>query len=372
MKLLFILCFLLCTSSALKPPLVYDYEVIDVKNVEEIERLLKKKHEKPDKQAVFHIASSGTFLSRRDPIHWQVEESVKDLAKESSPIGDKKLSKLLRSRLLKGLKNILKHPPIPYVEFYFSNFTVKKSKSLIPVSPCHSELLGEGSVVKLQMTDIDRATPHGTIGIPKLLQGVLSGGEAEFETEDENLSTFSLKCTIPHGQMGQIFLSDTVFLYYKLWYRTLIYDQQKGIFKVSSEFKEKGTERSIIKGGMGEWFCATSSMIQLQCFNTVRDITIPEGPLNTVMPTPIKMPNKLRHSSNNYTLPITNPIPPASSPPGSAPLRSPIDKENLSKANQSSTNPKHSFMNSQIKNMKEYLELKKLKQYRPIKPKRQN
>lgn len=357
------------------PPVIQDYNVIEVDSLQVIERMLKNKRISQDNETVFHIANSGTFLARRDPKHWRVEDSVENFVNEYTPFGDKKLSKILNSRFFKALKNMVKRPPIPYIEFYFTDFRVEESKSMIPVSPCQNELQGEGSILKMQMTGIDRATPHGTIGIPKLLQGVLSGGEAEFETEDENLAMLSLKCTIPHGEMGQIFLRNTAFLYYRLWYRTSIYIQQTSKFNVLSEFKEKGEERSIIKGGMGEWLCATSSMKLLECFRPVQDIMKPEE--TSVSSAPMPSTNSSLQfnttKNSNNSLPIAmSPIAPAtnsSSLPSDEALAPDLSvagrltPSNLTKA--------FSFA-SKIKNFEEYLDLKKLKHYRPLRPMRQS
>lgn len=376
MKLLITLCSILCICSAIIPPVIHDYEVIEVENVQAIELLLKKKQNKTEKKPVYHIASSGTFLTKRDQNHWQVEDSVEDLCKETLPFADKKLHKMIGSNLLKGLKNMFKHPPIPYVEFYFSDFHVEKSRSLTPMSLCFNELRGEGSVIKAQLTNIVRSTPHGTIGFPRLLQGVLSGGEAEFETEDEDLSLFSLKCTIPHGEIGRIFLSETVFLHYTMWYRTSIYIQQSGTFNVLSEFKKKGEEKSIIKGGIGEWFCATSSMMQLQCFDKDLEIIFPEKSLTNVTPTRLQTLTTLLESTkitnNSFTIATAPPVAPV---PESSSLHA---DGNLKTRNHGASQtlpenvPKSLPSVSEINSFEEYLDFRKLEQFRPLRPMHQN
>lgn len=276
-----LLCFLLnlwlTVANSIQIP--KGYTVIKVDSVEEIEEkflhIINKKHSK----VVFHIRSTGTYFTQRVQKYWDVEETFLDLDYEKSPTVDRKLLKIyMKSRLFKGLKNIFKKSLIPYVEFYFSDYTVEQSRDLLPISPCHNEINGEGSVVKMQLTDIRKSTPHGTIGVPKILQRYLSSGEADIETEDENLKAFSIKCHVSQGEIGQIFLSDTAFLNYNLWYRTRIYDPTTGRFSNHSKFEDRGRERMILKGRIGQWVCATNKMIQLQCFNVIRDITIADKP----------------------------------------------------------------------------------------------
>lgn len=264
----------LVLASTLRPP--KDYEVVSVGGLDEIERDYKKTLKK-GKDVVFHINGSNTFLTRRKQEYWDVEETVPEYRKANLHSLDLLFRKVYKQALWnKGLRSLFKLPPIPYVEFFYANFSMTTSRTMLPVSPCHSELLGEGSVIKMQLTEIGRSTPQGTIGVPKSLQRYLTSGEAEVEVEDEHLSTMSIKCTIPHGEVGQIFLSDTEFLNYHTWYRTVMYDQRRKKFIANSEFRKRPLERMVLKGGMGEWLCATSKMIELQCFNVVKDLSVPE------------------------------------------------------------------------------------------------
>lgn len=266
----------LSAASKLLPP--KDYEIIKINTLEEVGNLYKDRLAN-DENVVFHILSTGTFLTRRIQKYWDVEETVQDLQREGYHPQDKTLRKIYKSsRLYKGLRKIFKPPPVPYVEFYFTNFTVEKSRQLLPVSPCHSEINGEGSIIKMQLTEIDRIAPQGTIGVPKPLQLFLSSGEADIALEDESLSMVSLKCNLAHGEIGQIFLRNTAFFYYNSWYRTVLYDRDTHEFSTNDQFKKRDRQRMVLKGGLGEWLCATHKIIQLQCFNVIRDITIPETP----------------------------------------------------------------------------------------------
>lgn len=299
---LYLLLFFAASLSLAAVPLVPDdYKVVSVKDFEDIEdnymNLLKN-----DQKVVFRIESTKSFLTRRIQKYWDVEDTVHEYQLAQVRSINKMFTKTYRKALFsKNLRDFFKRPPVPYVEFYYSDFSVERSRGLLPISPCHSEILGEGSLIKMQIVLVSRTTPQGTIGVPKALQKFLSSGEAEVEVEYESQAMMNIKCWIPHGQIGQIFLSDTTFLYYTTWYRTVLFDRGKGKLVTNTNFKKRARERTVIKGGLGEWSCATSKLIQLQCFNVVRDITLIDQDLEESPFDQPLLPGMGRNATNRKT-----------------------------------------------------------------------
>ncbi|WPK25323.1 hypothetical protein PUMCH_002634 [Australozyma saopauloensis] len=271
-----VLSSLLLSSLSNASSLPKDYEIVEVKDIEEAQKRYSSLLGKKYNQMVFRLLDSGTFLTRRVQEYWDVEETLQELQYGDTLSSDLRLQNLYKnSRLSMGLKKKFKDRPIPYVEFFYSDFAIERSNDLLPVSPCHSEILGEGSVVKVQLTEITRATPQGKIGVPNFLQLILSTGEADLEVERENLLMMSLKCNVDHGEVGQIFLSHTEFLYFNTWYRTVWFDPNTGTFTKPEDFQKRPRERMVMKYGIGEWYCVTSKLRPLKCQEVVTDITDP-------------------------------------------------------------------------------------------------
>ncbi|OBA23499.1 hypothetical protein METBIDRAFT_34257 [Metschnikowia bicuspidata var. bicuspidata NRRL YB-4993] len=195
---------------------------------------------------LFRIKESQTFLTRKGRRKWGLDTPVESLAKLGS----------------------LRQDSTQWLEFFYSDFANSTATGLTPVSLCHSEVLGEGSLVSFE-TIFNSASGFGgeLTGDFDLFKLAVSTA-AEVTLEKATSIAVKILCAIKPGEIGQLYLTNTQYIYYTPWFRTRGYDSVTNLFSDGDEYSERPRERRIMKGGIGDWVCASSSVADLQCHGT--------------------------------------------------------------------------------------------------------
>ncbi|KAM9928165.1 hypothetical protein OXX59_002039 [Metschnikowia pulcherrima] len=257
------ICSLAC---AIRPPLYSvspNCDLIPVKDTHEITSNYSSFLESSERCVLFQIEDSNTFLARKSKRWRNFEASVESLATVAG-----------RPRIGAGLgplrftflsKYFSVRDDSAWVEFYYDDFENRTIPGLTPVSLCHSELMGEGSVVSFQSFFVATFGAVGVLTADFDFQNFAISTAAEVTLERANAISVKVRCAINHGEIGQLFLASTQYLYFTPWHRLRVYDKKTKSFSEGESFSQSTRERRIVKGGAGDWVCATSSMTNLQC-----------------------------------------------------------------------------------------------------------
>lgn len=239
------------TFASLVPHENVNLRVLEVQTLSElVERNLLSK---PTNDILFFVSETNTYVAPKDEKHWDVEVDL-DVIDDS-----------LNRRNGKNLA---------WIEFGFEKTYIASSDDKIPVSRCHSETNGQGGALNIQSSVGASRSLTGSFGVkPNTVAVSLTlTGTVSLE-RPENINTV-IACSARPGDVVQLFLLKTKFLYFTSKFRVLEFNRKSQILKEPGDFIEQRQQRAVIKGGVGEWMCATASMIPLQCADMVSDITI--------------------------------------------------------------------------------------------------
>lgn len=237
----------------LRAPNSKNARIIEVQDLTELQSNYANFLAKPNEDLVFHIQVSNTFVAESDNAYWNIEENLEDLAKIEEKDG----------------KN--KHE-VSWIEFGFEKVYVSDSGSRIPVSHCHSETEGQGGSLNIQSTIGLGRTLTGSFGVkPGLLTATLSLTGSVSLDETDSVTT-AVVCDVKHGEVVQLFLIGSQFLFYTPKVRMLKFNQKRGEFGHPRKFATQQQRRAVVRGGLGEWVCGSSSIIPLQCSQVVLEI----------------------------------------------------------------------------------------------------
>ncbi|GEQ70620.1 hypothetical protein JCM33374_g4298 [Metschnikowia sp. JCM 33374] len=236
-------------------PISPNCDLITVENLAEVVEKHSETLAKAEVCVVFKLEASKTFLARKMTNRWATEASIETLA-------NTKISS--RFWAFSPMASKAKEESV-WVEFYYDNFEHRTSDTLVPASPCHSELLGEGGLITLQNVFLTSISGEGKLGAEFTIRTFVISTSAAVSLSKANAFSVKLNCVIRHNEVGQLFLTNTKYLYYTPWSRILLYNSKTKEFSEGGKFVEKARERSIISGGVGDWICVTSSFAELQC-----------------------------------------------------------------------------------------------------------
>lgn len=226
--------------------------VLEVQTLSElVERNLLSK---PANDILFFVSETNTYVAPKDENYWDVEVDLDDI--------DDSLNR-------RNGKNLA-----VWIEFGFEKTYIASSDDKIPVSRCHSETNGQGGALNIQSSVGASRSLTGSFGVkPNTVTVSLTlTGTVSLE-RPENINTV-IACSAKPGDVVQLFLLKTKFLYFTPKFRLLEFNRKSRTLKEPGDFIEQRQQRAVIKGGVGEWLCATASMIPLQCADQVSDITI--------------------------------------------------------------------------------------------------
>lgn len=200
---------------------------------------------------IFHLIDTKTFVAKRNNDYWDLEENLDDLSK---------------------IEKTKKHE-VSWVEFGFQRTYITKSENRIPVSHCHSETEGQGGALNIQSSVGVAQSLTGSFGVnPNTVAFSLSLTASVALELSLSVNTV-LGCSARHGEIVQLFLVDTKFVYYTPKVRMLIYDKKKGKLLKAGQFENKKQRRAVVRGGIGEWICGSSTVIPLECSQLSTSVT---------------------------------------------------------------------------------------------------
>lgn len=198
---------------------------------------------------VFHLEDSNTYVARKDNTYWNVEENLDDLV-------DPKKKKNKKD--------------VEWVEFGFDKIYESRSSDLIPVSHCHSQVNGQGGTISVQGVMGQVQTLSGTLGITPWAELFAVTLTSTVTLERPHATKMVLACNAKHGEVVQIFLEGTRFLYYTPRVRELAFDKKKNQFRKPGKFMVQPQKKAVVRGGVGDWVCGSSTVIPLQCSRLIR------------------------------------------------------------------------------------------------------
>lgn len=221
--------------------------IIEAQNLAELETSYAKSIGASD-DVVFRLTDSKTFVAKEKNDYWDIEEN------------------------LIGLKT-KKNREVTWVEFGFDKTYVANSKDRFPVSYCHSETEGQGGALNIQSSIALGQSLTGSFGVnPNLVSFSLSLVTSVALELSGSINTV-IGCNAKHGEIVQLALVDTAFLYYTPKVRVLKFDKKMNKFAKPGNFEKKKQRRAVVKGGIGEWICGSSTVIPLQCSQLTPFIT---------------------------------------------------------------------------------------------------
>lgn len=224
--------------------------IIEVQNLTELETSYARSIGASD-DVVFRLIDSKTFVAKEKNDYWDIEENLD---------------------LLIGLKTKKKRE-VTWVEFGFDKTYVANSADRIPVSYCHSETEGQGGALNIQSSIVLGQSLTGSFGVnPNLVSFSLSLVTSVGLELSGSINTV-IGCNAKHGEIVQLALVDTTFLYYTPKVRVLKFDKKMNKFAKPGNFEKKEQRRAVVKGGIGEWICGSSNVIPLQCSQLTPFIT---------------------------------------------------------------------------------------------------
>lgn len=237
----------------LRSPNSRNARIIEVQNLSELQSKYAKLLAKPTEDIVFHIQASNSFVAQRNNAYWDIEENLEDLAKTEKQDGKNKNEN-------------------SWVEFAFQKLYISDSVNRIPVSHCHSETEGQGGSLNIQSTIGLGQSLTGSFGIkPGMLAATLALTGSVSLDESDSVNT-AVVCDVKHGEVVQLFLIGSQFLFYTPKVRMLNFDKKRGVFGDLRDFAIQQQRRAVIRGGLGEWVCGSSSIIPLQCSQVVLEL----------------------------------------------------------------------------------------------------
>lgn len=243
--LVFFCVFVRCDDDDEAPPI----ELVEVEGLYDIthHHALKLK---PGTPVMFRLRQSDTFLAQKQLEFWDVER----LLDESVPVQhDAKVSS-------------------EWVEWGYEDYEVSEFLHNIPVSLCHSELEGEGGAIyfrSIVATDRGRGASFGIT--PKAYGNSLALSSSVLISEALAIST-TLTCSAKHGEIVQVFLRNTHFLYFTPKFRVLAYNRRENRFAVPQTFTRQPRQKEVVANGVGDWVCGSSSVMNLMCDSVVDDV----------------------------------------------------------------------------------------------------
>lgn len=228
-----------------------DFKVVNVNGLREVETkyLLLLTSNEP---VVFYLAKSRTYLTRKEEEFWDVIEDLDLLFEEAKakPAAKK----------------------IELIEFRFDKLYHADHEDLIPVSPCHSEVQGHGGAIAMQLNVGLSSAYSGALGISPNIYVWAISLTAKVTVDRSGSIATTITCSAKEGEMVQVFLARTHFLYYTPYFRLRQFDIEKGKFEKAGKMVTLPQKRVVTSGGVGEWVCGTSSVIPLQCSHVVYDL----------------------------------------------------------------------------------------------------
>lgn len=224
--------------------------IIEVENLMELETRYAKSNGASD-DVVFHLRDSKTFVAKEKKDYWDIEENLDEL---------------------KGRKTKRNHE-VALVEFGFEKAYIANSENRIPVSYCHSETEGQGGALNIQSSVGLGQSLTGSFGVNPNAVAFSLSLMASVGLEQTLLINTVIGCSAKHGEVVQLFLVDTKFIYYTPTVRALKFDKKTKRFAKPGKFEKKRQRRAVVKGGIGEWICGSSSVTPLQCSKLTTIIT---------------------------------------------------------------------------------------------------
>lgn len=225
--------------------------IIEVENLRELETKYAAQSIGASDDVVFHLRDSKTFVAREKNDYWDMEENLDEL---------------------EGRK-IVRNDEVALVEFGFERAYIANSEDLIPVSYCHSETEGQGGALNIQSSIGLSQSFAGSFGVnPNSVAFSLSLMASVGLEQTLSINTV-IGCSAQHGEIVQLFLVDTKFIYYTPTVRVLKFNKKTERFAEPGKFEKKRQRRAVVKGGIGKWICGSSSVIPLQCSQLTTIIT---------------------------------------------------------------------------------------------------
>lgn len=238
-------------------------ELISVQNIDEVTENYLEILTFPTLCVLFQIKDTNTFLIRKSKRRWNYASSLESLSRITGKSFFPSISGSSRFSLFKRFAKV--RDEFLWVELYFDDFEHRSTGGQVPISPCHSEILGDGTVVSFQTVFLSNIGGTGGLTADFDIWSFVIGVAADTTLETAKAFSLKIRCNIGRGEVGQLLLANTRYLYYTPSYRILIFNLKTMQFSKEDGFKKQKRERRIIKGGIGDWECATSSVAELQC-----------------------------------------------------------------------------------------------------------
>lgn len=202
-----------------------------------------------DSAVMFHLTESGTFLAQKQLQFWDVEKVLDD----SGPVPAAGTSP-------------------EWVEWGYDDISASEYIHHIPVSPCHSEVQGQGGAIYFRDIVAAELIRGATYGVSTdILLATLELTAGLSLAHGSSRST-TLTCSAKHGEIVQVFLRNTHFLYFTPRYRVLRYNARRGQFWGPVGFAFQPRQKEMAANGVGELVCGSSAVMALSCDLVVGDV----------------------------------------------------------------------------------------------------
>ncbi|CCE78020.1 Piso0_000632 [Millerozyma farinosa CBS 7064] len=229
-----------------------EIEVREVRNLGEIAQKFKKTVES-NKEVVFFLKDSQTFLARRNA---STEHEI------PQPIDDMNWKNELSRPKLKDL--IQRKSRNEWVEFSYENIELQIYPGYIPVSACQSQELGQKGSVEFGYSYGESITNNPSIGVSYEV-GILTLSLQVGITLNGGITVSgTTTCNINPGTIGQVFI--------KPFYidsipkgRRAVWSKRSQNFLVDKDFKRYDKMHTLTKDSDHEVFCVTSDVVDLYC-----------------------------------------------------------------------------------------------------------
>lgn len=231
--------------------------IIEVRNLTELQNKFSKALSEPTEDFVFHVENTNTFVAQKNNDYWDIEENLDGLSAAG-----------FRKKKSKGDKN-----EISWIEFGFQKLYIVDSATRIPVSHCHSEVNGQGGALNIQSTIGLGQSLTGSFGVSPNIVAISLSLTGSVTLELSESVTNAVACDVKHGEVVQLFLVGSQFIYYTPRMRELTYDRKKKSWRKLPKFSTQKQRRAVVRGGLGEWACGSSTVIPLQCSYVSHRIT---------------------------------------------------------------------------------------------------
>lgn len=198
---------------------------------------------------VFHLAESGTFLAQKQLQFWDVERVLDDIGPVPAVGGGPE-----------------------WVEWGYDDIAASEYLHSIPVSPCHSEVEGQGGAIYFRdivATEHVRGATYGVNSDILLLTVQLSAGVSLAQGQ---VRSTTLTCSAKHGEIVQVFLRNTHFLSFTPRFRVLRYNPRRRRFRGPVAFLLQPRQKEIVANGVGELVCGSSAVMGLSCDAVIGDV----------------------------------------------------------------------------------------------------